>query len=252
MRRFDPTFGTVPWSEGLRVLQVYALPDPPAEPALRALVSGVRAAMSGAPIVPIPDERLHVTLDMVTDAPAHAVTARERAALAGALREALAGTAPVALLAGSATVTPRGVLIDLHPDGELADLQRRVRAAIHAVRGPDSTGYRLGVIHLSAGYAAADTDTDPLTVLLHRVRPGHAPLTLRRVALVEVFWHRAETPVGGASGWTIDWTVLDQVLLGPPEDSPERGPEDSPENSSEYRPTDGLAEEGLADAPTGR
>ncbi|QKW23908.1 hypothetical protein HUT16_36690 [Kitasatospora sp. NA04385] len=215
MRRFDPVFGTVAWPEGLRVLQVYALPDVGAEPALGALVDGVRAAVSGAPVVPIADDRLHVTLDMVTDAPARDVPEPERAALAGALRAALAGTAEIGLLAGSAVATPRGVLIDLHPDGELAALQRRVRAAIHSVRGPGSTGYRLGVLHLSAGYAAADTDTDPLTVLLHRVRPGHAPLTLRQVALVEVFWRPAATPTGGAVGWTIDWTVLERFPLAP-------------------------------------
>ncbi|MFE6052866.1 2'-5' RNA ligase family protein [Kitasatospora sp. NPDC056446] len=216
MKRFNPRFGTTPWPQGLRVLQVYGLPHLPAEPALHALVTDLRTAMDAAPIVPVADERLHITLDMVTDAPAHGITEQERAALADALRRALASTAPVELQAGSAIAYRTGVLIDVHPDGELASLQRLVRSAIHEVRGPDSTGYPVGVLHLTAGYAAADTDTDALAPRLLRVRPSHVPLTVREVALVEVYWRQSPVPNGiaGEGGWEIDWTTVASFALG--------------------------------------
>lgn len=39
MKAFHPTFGTAPWPDGLRVLQLYALPDLPPESALHTLLA---------------------------------------------------------------------------------------------------------------------------------------------------------------------------------------------------------------------
>ncbi|MDH6710518.1 hypothetical protein P3T27_007268 [Kitasatospora sp. MAA19] len=67
--------------------------------------------------------------------------------------------------------------------------------AVHRVFGPDSTGYPLDVLHTTAAYAAADTDTDDLAQTIHRVRPGHALFTVSRIIVNEVHWQRV--PIGG-------------------------------------------------------
>ncbi|MGA5822592.1 2'-5' RNA ligase family protein [Kitasatospora sp. NPDC094028] len=213
MKPFHPTFGRTPWPDGLRVLQVYALPDLPAGSALSALLAGLREALAGFPVVPVPDDRAHITLDMVTSGPADAVGEAERRELADRLRAVVAGTGPVRLQAGSPIAYRTGVRLDLHPDHELAALQRRVRTAVHQVLGPDSTAYPLGVLHTTAAYAAAETDTDELAQTVHRVRPGHAPFTVRRIILNEVYWRRV--PVAGADlpGWQIDWDTIATVPL---------------------------------------
>ncbi|MER7844280.1 2'-5' RNA ligase family protein [Kitasatospora sp. NPDC096077] len=217
MKAFHPTFGRQLWSQGLRVLQVYALPDLPEGSALRTLLGDLRKSLAGFPVVPVPDNRAHITLDMITSVPADAVGEAERCALADGSRAAVAGVGPLVLQAGSPLAYRTGVRLDLHPDHRLADLQHRVRAAIHRVCGPDSTAYPLGVLHMTAGYAAADLDTDELAQVVHRVRPGHAPVTVRRIELIEVYWRRVPVDGGdagaGAVGWQICWDTVAAVPL---------------------------------------
>jgi hypothetical protein len=50
---------------------------------------------------------------------------------------------------------------------------------------------------MSAGYPAADVDTDAVAPLLRRIRPSHALLRGNAVHLVEVFWSLVPTPVAG-------------------------------------------------------
>ncbi|MFF4923497.1 2'-5' RNA ligase family protein [Kitasatospora sp. NPDC001261] len=213
MKAFHPTFGQRPWPDGLRALQVYALPDLPAGSALHTLLAGLREALAGFPVLPVPDERTHITLDMLTSAPADAVTDAERRDLADRLRAAVAGSGPVTLQAGSPLAYRTGVRLDLHPDGELAALQHRVRGAVHRVFGPDSTAYPLGVLHTTAAYAAADTDSDELAQAIHRVRPGHAPFTVNRIIVNEVFWRRVPVPGTDLPGWRICWDTVATVRL---------------------------------------
>ncbi|MFD0273483.1 2'-5' RNA ligase family protein [Kitasatospora sp. NPDC127111] len=213
MKAFHPTFGTKPWPDGLRVLQVYALPDLPEGSALRTLFVGLRKALAGLPVEPLSDDRAHITLDMITDAPAAAIGTAERAELADRLRAEVAGLGPIALQAGSPIAYRTGVRLDLHPDDRLAVLQHRVRAAVHRVRGAESTGYPLGVLHMTAGYAIADTDSDELAQIVHRVRPGHAPFTVGRIVLVEVSWRRVVPSGGDEPVWRIDWDTIETVPL---------------------------------------
>ncbi|WP_331743965.1 2'-5' RNA ligase family protein [Kitasatospora sp. NBC_01300] len=214
MKAFHPTFGRQPWPDGLRVLQVYALPDLPPGSALHTLLADLRTALAGFPVLPVPDERAHITLDMLTSAPADAITEAERRHLADQLRAAVTGTGPVSLQAGSPIAYRTGVRLDLHPDGELAALQHRVRAAVHQVFGPDSTDYPLGVLHTTVGYAAADTDTDELAQVIHRVRPGHASFRVSRIIVNEVYWRPAQLPGRtGLIGQQICWNTLATIRL---------------------------------------
>ncbi|MEU1283343.1 2'-5' RNA ligase family protein [Kitasatospora sp. NPDC005856] len=213
MKAFHPTFGRQPWPDGLRALQVYALPDLAAGSALHALLADLRKALVGYPVLAVPDDRTHITLDMVTSAPADAITGTERRDLAAELRAGVAGFGAITLQAGSPIAYRTGVRLDLHPDGEPAALQHRVRSALHRVLGPDSTEYPLGILHATAAYAAADIDTDGLAQAIHRVRPGHAPFTVSRIIVNEVYWQRV--PVAGADlpGWQICWDTAATIPL---------------------------------------
>ncbi|MFJ9453766.1 2'-5' RNA ligase family protein [Kitasatospora sp. NPDC101447] len=213
MKPFHPTFGRAPWPDGLRALQVYALPDLPPGSALHTLLADLRKALAGFPVVPVPDERAHITLDMVTSGPADSFTDAEHRDLAEELRVSVAGIGPLRLQAGSPIAYRTGVRLDLHPDGELAALQHRVRAAVHRVFGPDSTAYPLGVLHTTVAYAAADTDTDELAQAVHRVRPGHAPFTVRRIIVNEVFWQSVPVPGTALPGRRICWDTLATIRL---------------------------------------
>ncbi|MEU6239114.1 hypothetical protein [Kitasatospora sp. NPDC047058] len=126
----------------------------------------------------------------------------------------MADLGPVVLQAGSPIAYRTGVRLDLHPDDRLADLQQRVRTAVHQVRGAASTGYPLGVLHMTAGYATADTDSDELAQIVHRVRPGHAPSTVGRIVLVEVAWQRVVPAGSDGPVWRIGWDAVATVPLG--------------------------------------
>ncbi|MEU3566859.1 2'-5' RNA ligase family protein [Kitasatospora sp. NPDC036755] len=214
MKAFRPTFGRQPWPDGLLALQIYALPDLPHRSPLDTLLTDLRTAMAPFPVLPVRADSFHITLDMVTSAPAEAISDAERRNVVDRLRTALAGTGPIRLQAGSPIAYRTGVRLDLHPDSELAALQHRVRGAVHEVFGPDSTGYPLGVLHMTAAYAAADTDTDELAQAIHRIRPGHAPFTVSRIILNEVYWRRAPLPGhNGLVGRQIGWDTIATIPL---------------------------------------
>lgn len=177
------------------------------------LHADLRKALAGLPVETLPDHRAHITLDMITDATADAVGTAERRDLADRVRTAVAGLGPITLQAGSPIAYRTGVRLDLHPDDRLADLQHRVRAAVHGSRGPGSTTYPLGVLHMTAGYAHADTDTDALAQVIHRVRPGHAAFTVGRLVLVDVRWQRAPLTGSAASAWQITWNTVETIPL---------------------------------------
>ncbi|MGH3164606.1 MAG: 2'-5' RNA ligase family protein [Trebonia sp.] len=168
-------------------MQVYALVDLTAEHRLAALVEGCRAVAVGYPITLVEDRWLHITLEQITDQPGSAISAAERRELGAALREKLAGFPAFSIIAGSPIANKAGILLDLHPDDRLDALHHTVRAAVHEVRGARSTSYPVLPCHLTVGYAAAEADSDAVQSKLRRgVRPGHAPLRIGSVHLVEV------------------------------------------------------------------
>ncbi|MDX3224493.1 2'-5' RNA ligase family protein [Streptomyces sp. ME19-01-6] len=212
MKRFIPRFRGEPWPKATRVLQVYGLPDLARHPALQTLVDGCHAVMKDWPALPVP---LHITLEMITDARAQDISDSERKELVSSLHEHLADATPWTGLAGPPIANKAGALLDLHPDPGLEDLHRRIRAAVHALRGPQSTEYDVLPAHLSIGYAHSRADSDTVQSALRRVRPSHAALTIDTVDLVEV--HFDQVPVAEdahRTAYAIHWNSIATITLG--------------------------------------
>ncbi|WP_439681564.1 2'-5' RNA ligase family protein [Embleya sp. MST-111070] len=134
---------------------------------------------------------------------------RHRASAVGTTRTARSSLPKATRPAGdtSRAATYSGVLADVHPDEPLNDLHRTVRAAIQAVRGPHATGYPSKVPHLTIGYAASECDSDQVQrKLRNEVRPGHAPMHVEAVHLVDVN--------ADAQAKTIRWDDVARIPLG--------------------------------------
>nr|WP_188295537.1 hypothetical protein [Streptomyces sp. CBMA156] len=70
------------------------------------------------------------------------------------------------------------------------------------------------MLHMTAAYAAADTDTDKLAQAIHRVRPGHAPFTVDRIIIIEVYWLHGPLPGrNDLFGRRICWDTVDTIPL---------------------------------------
>jgi hypothetical protein len=179
--------GARPWPPDVTALQVYALVNLKAERELAAVIEGCRKVAQEFLVTPVEDPWLHITLDQVTDQPGSRISADERRRIADRLRRHLATFPGFGVTAGSPIAAKDGILLDLHPDNQLAALHRAVRSAVHEVRGPSSTNYPVLPCHLTVGYARGQSDTDTVqSELRRRVRPGHASLQIRNVHLVEV------------------------------------------------------------------
>ncbi|MFD4258659.1 2'-5' RNA ligase family protein [Streptomyces sp. NPDC058534] len=99
------------------------------------------------------------------------------------------------------------MIADVHPDEPLNDLHTTVRAAIQTVRGPNATGYPTKVPHLTLGYAAEECDSDQVQRKLRNgVRPGHAPMRVDAVHLMDV--------TADAQAKTITWDHVATIPLG--------------------------------------
>jgi hypothetical protein len=166
-------------------------------------------------IIRITDGRLHITRDVVTDAAADEVSEQERTDLEKALRERLAGVGPFSVEVGSTIVHRNCVLVDSRPDEGAWPHWRNgsaARSTPYAELSPPTSIPECST--MSAGYPAADVDTDAVAPLLRRIRPSHALLRGNAVHLVEVFWSLVPTPVAGVRGWSIDWTPVAEIPLG--------------------------------------
>ncbi|MFD7861326.1 hypothetical protein [Streptomyces sp. NPDC059783] len=99
------------------------------------------------------------------------------------------------------------MIADVHPDGPLDTLHTTVRVAIQAVRGRHATGYPTKVAHLTLGYAAEECDSGQVQRKLRNgVRPGHAPMRVDAVHLVDV--------TANAAAKTITWDHVATIPLG--------------------------------------
>lgn len=103
-------------------------------------------------------------------------------------------------------VTYSGVIADLHPDDDLAALDRAVREAIRAVRGDEAVRHPWGLQHLTISYARQEASSDDAQRILRRVRPSHAPLHVTEVQLVDV--------TADSTAKTITWERLATIPLG--------------------------------------
>ncbi|WP_371665806.1 2'-5' RNA ligase family protein [Streptomyces sp. NBC_01241] len=194
------------WPEGETLLHVYICPREE-DRELTALVTRAHDALKDFPITPVAPPWLHITVDQITDRVGAAITPAERDALVAELGKRLADVEPFDIMIGSLESYETGVIADVHPDEPLNDLHTTVRAAIQTVRGPDATGYPAKVPHLTLGYAAEECDSDQVQRKLRNgVRPGHAPMGVDAVHLVDV--------TADAQAKTITWDHVATIPLG--------------------------------------
>ncbi|GAA0393479.1 hypothetical protein Acor_81560 [Acrocarpospora corrugata] len=208
MHRFVPQFQGSPWPSGARVLHVYALPDPPFANELLRLANACRKAMTGYPIAPLSDELLHITIEMVCDALATEISKEGQSEITAALTRHCADIDPVVALCGSPISGQSGVLLDMWPDDGLVTVRKAVSAALREVRGKAAVRRSGGRPHLSLGYAGGSADSDPLQSALRKITPGHAPIAITRLHLVNVLF--TERP----AGWEIAWESIAVIPLG--------------------------------------
>jgi hypothetical protein len=212
MKRFTPQFQGAPWPDGARVLHVYAVPDPAADPRLARMVSECREAMRPYPIAEIGDETLHCTIEMVADTTADRITAAERDELLAALREHVAAAGPLEVTAGSPMANHAGALLDLSPDTGLVDVRERVRAAIREVRGSGALLHDGGRPHISLGYAWAEASSDALQTALRRISPSRAPVRFSSLQLLDVQFRQHPRP-DGQTAWELSWQPVGVIPL---------------------------------------
>jgi len=194
------------WPAGATLLHVYIQVDSDRDHELAALVNSANEALKDFPVTPVELPWLHITLDQITDRHAALIPQSERDALVSELGKSLAGIAPFEVMVGSVLSYHSGVIADLSPDDQLADLHRIVRETIRAVRGEEAVLYPWSTQHLTIAYAHDEADSDQAQRVLRRVRPSHAPLHVGAVHLVDV------TADGRAK--TITWEHLAAIPLG--------------------------------------
>jgi 2'-5' RNA ligase len=194
------------WPEGETLLHVYITPhDQDRE--LAALVTRAHDALEDFPITLVALPWLHITIDQITDRVGSAISPTERDALVAELAKQLANVEPFDIMIGSIMSYATGVIADVHPDEPLNELHTTVRTAIQAVRGPNATGYPAKVPHLTLAYAAEECDSDQVQRKLRNgVRPGHAPMRVDAVHLVDV--------TADAQAKTITWDHIATIPLG--------------------------------------
>lgn len=194
------------WPTGATLLHVYVTPrDQDRE--LAALVTRAHETLKEFPITPVQLPWLHITVDQITDRVGADISPIERHALTAELVKHLADVEPFDIVIGSLMSYATGVIADVHPDQSLNELHTTVRTAIQAVRGPGATGYPTKVPHLTLGYAAEECDSDQVQRKLRNgVRPGHAPMRVDAVHLVDV--------TADAQAKTITWDHVATIPLG--------------------------------------
>lgn len=213
MRPFPPP--ELMWAPGESYLHVYALPAADRSIALSELVSQTRAvaaATCGA-LVPVPDQWLHATVQMIT-VPAARIDRPCREALAAALAVHLADVPPMDLTVGPPLCGTGGVVLDATAvegadgasDGPWRALRDRTEDAIRQVIGSHGLTYDPGPPHMSVAYAARHADSGPVQSSLQRIRPGRARWRVGAVELLDV--------VQDARAHTYTWRPLTRIPLG--------------------------------------
>ncbi|MFB7598360.1 2'-5' RNA ligase family protein [Streptomyces sp. NPDC056160] len=216
MKPFQFQQGTAPWqAETGTLLHWYVTVDwdDPRHQPLARLLSDSRQVLrdAGFPLTPVEPEWVHITVDQISRS-ADRVSTVQRGRLVRGVARRLAGVPPFPVMVGSLLSYPSGVIADLHPDEDLSALHRIARSATRAVLGEDACQYPFGVPHLTTAYAHGEADSDQAQRLLRRVRPGHAPLWVTAVDLVDVTATTSAT--ASAGGKTITWELVERIPLG--------------------------------------
>ncbi|MFJ9580740.1 tetratricopeptide repeat protein [Streptomyces sp. NPDC101191] len=182
--------GSEQWSDGTELLHVYALVDLERNPQLARLITAQRAALTDFPLAFVEDQWLHIALAQIVGHSAGSLSAAQREELVSGLTGRLRDVEPVTVMVGSCLSYLTGTIYDLSAAGPLVEVGRRVREVVEDVFGADTGTFDTGVLHLTHAYATGEADSDLVQRKLRRVEPGHAPLTIDAVHLVNV---RADT-----------------------------------------------------------
>lgn len=216
MERFNPKFQGGPWTEGMGVVHAYVLPRAGVDDELISLAHACRPALLDYPIdLACPPEAgdpgtLHLTIEMVADAPAADISASERADLVKALHHELAGVSPFVTEVGPPIGNIAGAVLDVWPDDQAVALQDRVRAAIRATRGDAALQHNGGRIHCSLGYSWDTANSDRLNSALRALTPRRAPLRVDTLHLLDVRYDIA----ADSGGWHMSWEPIAEIPLG--------------------------------------
>ncbi|MCZ0990427.1 2'-5' RNA ligase family protein [Streptomyces diastatochromogenes] len=216
MERFTPCFQGRPWADGMEVIHAYLLPQAGVDEELLALAHACRPALLDYPIDPAypaqaadPGE-LHVTIEMVADAPTAEISRNEQQALIEALHGELADVERFETEVGPPIGNRAGALLDVWPDAQAVALQGRVRAAIRTARGAAALQHDGGRLHMSLGYSYDSANSDSLNSRLRAITPRRAPLQVDIVHLLNVrFAINRDT-----GGWRLTWEPLAAIPLG--------------------------------------
>ncbi|MBV1852770.1 hypothetical protein [Catellatospora tritici] len=202
------------WPDGFSLLHVYLLPDLDHDLDLARLVDDCGQVLSAYDFIkPVPTPWLHATVAPVMGVPAATVDAATRAEFAARLRVALGGLPAFTLSAGSPLAGSTTVGLDLDgdlPGQPLHTVYTLTRKVIGELFGPGALAYDAMPGHVTLAYATGSGDSGEVqSTLRTRVRPSHAPMTVRQVHLVDVTQHRGDLVY-------YSWRVLDRIpLLAP-------------------------------------
>lgn len=129
---------------------------------LRAYSTACRTTMQHDPIWCLPDDLVHITIEMDAAAPSEEISADQRTLLISGLKAGLRSFEPFTVLCGSPIANRSGAVLDTHPDQGLTALQNLVRAALWQVHDSPAIAHDGGRGHASLGYAHGTADSDPL------------------------------------------------------------------------------------------
>ena len=216
MDRFTPRFQKQPWVDGMGVLHGYLLPRAGVDDELLDLAHTCRHELLNYPIDPVyPEEKgdpgqLHVTIEMIADAPTSQISQVEQRTLVDALRNELADVTPFTTELGPPIGNTAGAVMDVWPEDQAVALQERVRAAVRATRGDAALLHKGGRLHMSLGYSYDTANSDPLNSRLRAITPRRATLHVDTLHLLNVrFYIAADT-----GGWRMSWEPIAEIPLG--------------------------------------
>ncbi|MFF9785047.1 hypothetical protein [Streptomyces nigrescens] len=198
------------------VVHAYVLPRAGVDDELISLAHACRPALLDYPIdLACPPEAgdpgtLHLTIEMVADAPAADISVSERADLVNALHMGLADVPPFVTEVGPPIGNVAGAVLDVWPDCEAMALQRRVQAAIRMTRGDGALLHNGGRIHCSLGYSYDTASSDRLNSALRAITPRRAPLHVDSLHLLSVRYDIAQD----SGGWRMSWEPIAEIPLG--------------------------------------
>ncbi|MFJ8982745.1 hypothetical protein [Streptomyces sp. NPDC102282] len=217
MEPFVPKFQGRPWASRMRAFHVYVLPRPGVDDELLGLAETCRPILDGYPIDPQgagdPGDAglLHLTCEMLADAPSTEYNEAALTEVADALRAELSDVPAFTTEAGPPIGNIAGAVLDIWPESDTVALIDRIRSAIRKARGDEALQHSGGRPHISLGYSYGTASSDLLnSELRNKVVPRRATLVVDRVHLLDVAWTFDE----GLGGWRMTWEPVAEMLLG--------------------------------------